>query len=82
MQLTRRRISPVLIRRYGTDCIGIPDDGTENIVIKLLSVDPSNYKDAPTEGIRRILEQFTQKTISRDNNLLDTSRVKVIRLGT
>ena len=26
-------------------------------VMKLLSVDPTNYEDAPREGIRRILEQ-------------------------
>lgn len=26
-------------------------------VMKLLSEDPANYKDAPREGIRRILEQ-------------------------
>lgn len=26
-------------------------------VMKLLSVDPANYEDAPCEGIRRILEQ-------------------------
>jgi N-methylhydantoinase A/oxoprolinase/acetone carboxylase beta subunit len=26
-------------------------------VCKLLSVDPSNYDDAPREGIRRILEE-------------------------
>lgn len=26
-------------------------------VMKLLSEDPSNYADAPTEGIRRIIEQ-------------------------
>lgn len=26
-------------------------------VMKLLSVDPSNYQDAPREGIRRILEE-------------------------
>jgi 5-oxoprolinase (ATP-hydrolysing) len=31
--------------------------GKKQRVIKLLSEDPSNYKDAPTEGIRRILEQ-------------------------
>ena len=30
-------------------------DTVETRVMKLLSVDPSNYKDAPTEGIRRIL---------------------------
>lgn len=28
-------------------------------VMKLLSVDPGNYEDAPREGIRRILEQVT-----------------------
>lgn len=28
-------------------------------VMKLLSEDPANYADAPTEGIRRILEQVT-----------------------
>ncbi len=26
-------------------------------VSKLLSVDPSNYKDAPTEGIRRLISE-------------------------
>ena len=31
-------------------------DGRER-VMKLLSVDPANYPDAPREGIRRILEQ-------------------------
>jgi len=28
-------------------------------VLKLLSVDPANYSDAPTEGIRRILEEVS-----------------------
>lgn len=28
-------------------------------VMKLLSVDPTNYSDAPREGIRRILEMVT-----------------------
>jgi 5-oxoprolinase (ATP-hydrolysing) len=28
----------------------------KKIVSKLLSEDPSNYNDAPTEGIRRILQ--------------------------
>lgn len=27
-------------------------------VLKLLSVDPHNYKDAPTEGIRRIISEY------------------------
>ena len=30
----------------------------DEIVSKLLSVDPTNYDDAPTEGIRRILHQY------------------------
>jgi 5-oxoprolinase (ATP-hydrolysing) len=29
----------------------------ETVVMKLLSVDPSNYQDAPTEGIRRVMNQ-------------------------
>jgi 5-oxoprolinase (ATP-hydrolysing) len=29
-------------------------------VMKLLSVDPSNYPDAPREGIRRILETVSE----------------------
>ena len=33
----------------------------ESVVMKLLSVDPSNYKDAPTEGIRRILNSHLYK---------------------
>lgn len=31
--------------------------GGKVCVKKLLSEDPANYKDAPTEGIRRILEE-------------------------
>lgn len=32
-------------------------------VMKLLSVDPNNYNDAPTEGIRRILEEVRYKQL-------------------
>jgi 5-oxoprolinase (ATP-hydrolysing) len=32
-------------------------------VMKLLSVDPSNYPDAPREGIRRILEEVVVRNI-------------------
>ena len=49
-------------------------------VLKLLSVDPS-YKDAPTEGIRRVLELATGKPHPRDA-LVDTSRIASIRMGT
>lgn len=31
--------------------------GGRERVLKLLSRDPQNYKDAPTEGIRRVLEE-------------------------
>ena len=48
---------------------------------KLLSVDPSSYKDAPTEGIRRILEEETGISHPR-GQLVDTSRILSIRMGT
>ena len=50
-------------------------------VLKLLSEDPSNYDDAPREGIRRILEQVTGQPHPRDQKL-DTSRIASIRMGT
>ncbi|XP_072007170.1 5-oxoprolinase [Engystomops pustulosus] len=50
-------------------------------VMKLLSEDPANYKDAPTEGIRRILEEETGCTYPRDRPL-DTNRIEWIRMGT
>ncbi len=39
-----------------TDVYAICPDGKEKVT-KLLSVDPSNYEDAPRKGIRRILEE-------------------------
>lgn len=39
-----------------TDVFTRLPDGRER-VLKLLSRDPQNYKDAPTEGIRRVLEE-------------------------
>uniref|UniRef100_A0A8D1GV27 5-oxoprolinase, ATP-hydrolysing n=1 Tax=Sus scrofa TaxID=9823 RepID=A0A8D1GV27_PIG len=50
-------------------------------VLKLLSEDPANYMDAPTEGIRRILEQEGGMPLPRDQPL-DTSRIASIRMGT
>ena len=41
----------------------------ERIVSKLLSVDPANYKDAPTEGIRRILEEKTGKAQPKNEKI-------------
>lgn len=66
-----------------TDCIGNPGTGKKehDIVIKLLSVDPKNYPDAPLEGIRRLLEVFEHKKIPRGIPL-DISNVKSLRMGT
>ena len=33
-------------------------------VLKLLSVDPQNYPDAPREGIRRIMEQVIEASVA------------------
>ena len=53
----------------------------DDIVIKLLSEDPANYKDAPLEGIRRLMSQFTGRDIPRGEPL-DTSKIESIRMGT
>ncbi|CAJ0887902.1 5279_t:CDS:10 [Entrophospora sp. SA101] len=72
-----------------TDCIGsipVPKSneypkGRKEVVIKLLSVDPQNYPDAPREGIRRILELATGKDFPK-NKPIDTSFIESIRMGT
>lgn len=43
--------------------------GQDDIVIKILSVDPRNYPDAPTEAIRLVLERFYGKAIPRGAKL-------------
>ncbi|KAH0238890.1 hypothetical protein KCU71_g24368, partial [Aureobasidium melanogenum] len=53
----------------------------DDVVIKLLSVDPQNYDDAPLEGIRRLLSKFTGKDIPRGEPL-DTTKIESIRMGT
>lgn len=58
----------------------VPGTGHEQ-VFKLLSVDPRNYKDAPTEGIRRALEQFRGVPLPRDE-LIDAHDIESIRMGT
>lgn len=50
-------------------------------VLKLLSVDPSNYDDAPVEGIRRILEEFMGEKISKSSKI-PTEKIEWIRMGT
>ena len=53
----------------------------DDVVIKLLSVDPQNYDDAPLEGIRRLLSKFEGRDIPRGQPL-DTSKIESIRMGT
>ncbi|KAK3559078.1 hypothetical protein QTP86_002994 [Hemibagrus guttatus] len=60
--------------------------GGKERVMKLLSHDPQNYRDAPTEGIRRILQQVrdiqeTGQSFPRDEPL-DSSLIGWIRMGT
>ncbi|XP_010553896.1 PREDICTED: 5-oxoprolinase [Tarenaya hassleriana] len=50
-------------------------------VLKLLSVDPANYEDAPVEGIRRILEEYTGEKIPRTSKI-PTDKIQWIRMGT
>jgi len=75
----------IAIDRGGTftDCIGNPGTGNQedDVIIKLLSVDPNNYPDAPLEGIRRLMKIFTKKTIPRGEPL-DTTQIESIRMGT
>ena len=70
----------------------LPNERGE-IVTKLLSEDPSHYEDAPTEGIRRILQQYdttTTSTTGTTNPSLDytrghpvpTTNIGSIRMGT
>ncbi|KAG5730187.1 hypothetical protein E4T56_gene11688 [Termitomyces sp. T112] len=74
--------------RGGTFCdvhASYPDpenpEERKEIVVKLLSQDPGNYSDAPTEGIRRVLEIVTEQKIPR-NSVLRTDKIDYIRLST
>ncbi|KAJ5446106.1 Hydantoinase B/oxoprolinase [Penicillium cf. griseofulvum] len=85
MSSTKQTGITIAIDRGGTftDCVGNPGTGRleDDIVIKLLSEDPNNYKDAPLEGIRRILSKFTGHGIARGQPI-DTSLIQSIRMGT
>ncbi|KAI1489123.1 hydantoinase [Biscogniauxia mediterranea] len=73
----------IAIDRGGTFCdfwAHIPGNN-DDIVFKLLSVSPDEYEDAPTEGIRQILEKATGKSIPRGTPL-DLTPVESIRMGT
>lgn len=73
----------IAIDRGGTftDVHAIVPGKGDDIVLKLLSVDPQNYPDAPTEGIRRVLERALDKPVPRGQPI-DVSAVSSIRMGT
>ncbi|KAL1859520.1 hypothetical protein VTK73DRAFT_7577 [Phialemonium thermophilum] len=73
----------IAIDRGGTftDVHAIVPGRPNDIVLKLLSVDPQNYPDAPAEGIRRVLEIALGKPIPRGEPI-DLSAVSSIRMGT
>uniref|UniRef100_A0AC34GWY0 5-oxoprolinase n=1 Tax=Panagrolaimus sp. ES5 TaxID=591445 RepID=A0AC34GWY0_9BILA len=62
-----------------TDVFVVYPDGKTN-TFKLLSED-SNYNDAPTEAIRRVLSEYTGKEIPRGSKI-PTDNVSFIRMGT
>lgn len=62
-----------------TDVFAIVPGGTK--VCKLLSVNPSQYPDAPTEGIRRILEEAYGEPIAI-GQLVPCKNIASIRCGT
>lgn len=53
----------------------------DDFILKLLSVAPDDYADAPTEGVRQILEIASGMPIP-PGELLDLSPVESIRMGT
>ncbi|KAI1370860.1 hydantoinase B/oxoprolinase [Hypoxylon crocopeplum] len=72
----------IAIDRGGTftDCVAsIP--GQDDILIKLLSVDPSNYPDAPVEAIRRVLEKATGESYPKGQKI-SLKGVESIKMGT
>ncbi|CAG8020166.1 unnamed protein product [Penicillium olsonii] len=68
--------------RGGTFCdVLVQVGGRDDLVFKLLSEDPQNYRDAPTEAIRRALEVIENRRIPV-GELLDGSRIASCRIGT
>ncbi|KAE8154898.1 Hydantoinase B/oxoprolinase-domain-containing protein [Aspergillus avenaceus] len=55
--------------------------GHPDIILKLLSVDPGHYQDAPTEGVRQILERVTGESFPRGQPL-KLDRIRSLRMGT
>lgn len=50
--------------------------------MKLLSEDPANYKDAPTEAIRRIIQEECGESALDSDGLISISNIGSIRMGT
>ncbi|CAH0045578.1 unnamed protein product [Clonostachys solani] len=72
----------ISIDRGGTFCDVIATvEGREDIIFKLLSEDPNNYPDAPTEAIRRVLCMVESREIPIGEKL-DASRLASCRIGT
>jgi 5-oxoprolinase (ATP-hydrolysing) len=68
--------------RGGTFCdVWASAPGRADIVLKLLSEDPENYRDAPTEGVRRALEIFAGLKVPKDKPINGRS-IEWIRVGT
>lgn len=55
--------------------------GRPDIILKLLSVDPAHYQDAPTEGVRQVLEMVTEKPHPRGKPL-ELGPIESLRMGT
>nr|XP_019001254.1 uncharacterized protein I203_05959 [Kwoniella mangroviensis CBS 8507]OCF64715.1 hypothetical protein I203_05959 [Kwoniella mangroviensis CBS 8507] len=67
---------------------GDEQDGGIQVTFKLLSVDPANYDDAPSEGMRRLLQIVKKEKVPR-GELYDTSLIgespqygQSVRMGT
>ncbi|KAJ5946695.1 hypothetical protein N7454_003534 [Penicillium verhagenii] len=72
----------ISIDRGGTFCdVLVQASGRDDLVFKLLSEDPQNYRDAPTEAIRRALETIENRQIPIGEKL-DGSRIASCRIGT
>lgn len=63
-----------------TDVYAELPNGTSR-VLKLLSSDPKNYADAPTEGIARVLEEYSGQHIDRAKPI-PAENIEWIRMGT
>lgn len=70
----------IAIDRGGTFTDVYARCGEQILTEKLLSSDPSNYRDASSEGIRRIIERITGRPVSPD--YIPTDNIGWLRMGT